>query len=84
MENELHICYIYAGDLSAPCVYSLLGCSASQRSQESRLVDHVGLSMGFLSLSGSFNPSPNFSLSTPDLGPMFGYDYLYLFLSAAG
>jgi hypothetical protein len=49
MKTELHICYTCAGALGPDHVCSLIGGSVSDSSQESRLVDSVGLPVGILS-----------------------------------
>jgi hypothetical protein len=52
METELHVCYICAGGLGPVCACSLIGDSVSENSQESRLLDSVGLPVEFLSPLG--------------------------------
>ena len=84
MKTELHICYTCAGALGPDHVCSLVGGSVSDSSQESRLVDSIGLPCGDPIPSVALNPSPTSSLRVPKLCPMFGCGPLYLFHSAAG
>ena len=72
-QTDLHVYCIYTGVFIQVCVWSLVGGSAYESSQRSRLVDSVVLPMEFLSHSGRKIFPPTLPLEPL---PIFGCGFL--------